>query len=86
MKTFRVSATVLSLAMTAGLLGACSSLSEEDRNFLNSVRSDSQAAADNAARSADSAEAAARRAEAAAQRAEEAAARAEAMFNRGLRK
>ncbi len=80
--TLRVSAAIFGLS----LLGACASLSEEDRTYIENAKSQASASASSSARSAESAEAAARRAEAAAARAEDAAARAEAIFNRGLRK
>ncbi len=85
-KTIRVSATVLALAFGTAALGACASLSEDDRNYIEAAKSDARNAADRSAQSAENAEAAARRAEAAAARAEDAAARAEAIFNRSLRK
>ena len=80
--TIRVSAAILGLS----LLGACASLSQEDRDYIEQAKSAASSSASSAARSAESAEAAARRAEAAAARAEDAAARAEAIFNRSLRK
>ena len=82
-KTLRASAMVLALGLGAA---ACTTLSEEDRNYLADAKSSAKASADRAASSAADAEASARRAEAAAARAEDAAARAEAIFNRGLRK
>ncbi len=85
-KTLRISATALGLAVTAGLLGACHSLSEEDKNYLESVRTDSRAAADRAEQAADRAQGYAQDAQNAADRAERASQAAAAMESRSVRK